>query len=492
MARTRSQPNHNDDLYFPNDVRIQEVSIIVGGEIFDVQRLLLQINLFEDLYSNTLSGSITLVDSVNLIGNAPFVGQEQFKLVFETPGFPSAKKLDLEFDIYKISDRNTGHTGDLTHATQTYTLHFVSSAYFANKQNRIRQAYTNLTISDMVKTIGSQIGIEIATEPTSGSQSFIIPGWNPFYAINWLANRARPATNPHAANYFFFEGLDGFNFMSLNHMVTRRPLVKYVYDIANQRLLPNTAAPAAKSGNDRQIMPEIRIMRNYQVIESGTTLDRVDSGMYASKLITHDLVRKKFCTFDFAYFENFKQLQHIEDFKSDDQGKRIEQDARAFAGFSKHGDKIESAVRFYPKHSFMHDGIADHDESQKWLLQRMSQLKAIEQLRLRVELPGDSNCRVGDVVIVEVPRPEFIKGYAYPDNRDPNISGNYLITNVHHIIELDNHRMIMELSKESLPPTSNESVIDKQDTATGVFGAALTALSDKLNSGAVLLKNIFK
>ena len=107
-------------------------------------------------------------------------------------------------------------------------------------------------------------------------------------------------------------------------------------------------------------------------------------------------------------------------------------------------------------------------------------------------MPGDSNCRVGDVVIVEVPRPEFIKGYAYPDNRDPNISGNYLITNVHHIIELDNHRMIMELSKESLPPTSNESVVDKQDTATGIFGGALAALSDKLNSGAVLLKNIFK
>ena len=188
MARTSSQPNHNDDIYFPNDVRIQEVSIIVGDEIFDVQRLLVQINLFEDLYSNTLSGSITLVDAVNLIGNAPFVGQEQFKLVFETPGFPSAKKLDLEFDIYKISDRNTGYTGDLAHATQTYTLHFVSSAYFANKQNRIRQAYTNLTISDMVKTIGYQIGIEIATEPTSGSQSFIITGCNHSYAITWLAN----------------------------------------------------------------------------------------------------------------------------------------------------------------------------------------------------------------------------------------------------------------------------------------------------------------
>lgn len=492
MATPVSQPNHNDDIYYPNDIRIHDITIIAGGEEWDVQRLLVQINLFEDLYSNVLSGSITLVDAVNLICNAPFAGHEKLILSFQTPGYPSSDRVNLEFDIYKISDRNTGSAGDLTDTAQTYTLHFVSSAYYANKQSRVRQAFTNLPISDMVKTIGEQIGIKIAAEPTTGVQSFIMPGWHPFYAINWLANRARPATNPHAANYFFFETLDGFNFMSLNHMITRRPNTKYVYDVSNIRQLPNTAASAAKSGADRQIVPEVRVMRSYQVMESGTTLDRVDSGMYASKLITHDLVRKKFATHDFSYFPNFSKLAHIEDAVWDTQGKRIEQDARAFAGYSKHGDKIESAVRFYPKHSFMRDGDADHDESQKWLLQRLSQLKAIEQLRLRAELPGDSNLRVGDVVIVEVPRPEFIKGNPYPENRDPNISGNYLVTNIHHIIEIDNHRMILELSKESLPPTSNESVIDKQDSATGIFGGALAALGDKLNSGAVLLKNIFK
>ncbi len=490
MVVSNSQPNHNDDIYYPGDIRIHDVRIVAGGEEWDVYRLIVQINLFEDLYSNVLTGSITLVDAVNLIGNAPFVGQEKLLLTFETPGFPSASEVNLEFDIYKVSDRNAGNAGDLTDTAQTYTLHFVSTAYFKNKQTRVRQAFTNMRISDMVKTIGAQIGIKIAAEPTGGVQSFIMPGWHPFYAINWLTNRARPDTNPYAANYVFFETLSGFNFLSLNHMVTRRADIKYIYDIANQRILPETSA--TKSGNDRQIIPEIRMMRSYQVIESGTTLDRVDSGMYASKLITHDLVRKKFCTHDFSYFPNFKQIAHIEDAISDDAGKRIEQDAKPFAGYSKHGDKIEAAVRFYPKHSFMRDGDADHDESQKWLLQRMSQMKAIEQLRLRVELPGDSNRRVGDVVIVEVPRAEFIKGNPYPDDRDPNLSGNYLITNIHHIIAIDNHRMVMELSKESLPPMSNESVIDKQDSATGIFGGALSALSDKLNSGAVLLKNIFK
>lgn len=490
MTTPNTQAAHSDDIYYPNDIRIHDVSIIVGKEIWDVQHLLVQINIYEDLYSNILSGSITLADSVNLIGNAPFVGQEQLHLVFKTPGFPNAREVELNFDIYKVSNRNVGSAGDLTDTTQTYTLHFVSRAYFGNQHNRIRQSFSRQPISDMVKKIGSTLGIDIAAEPTTGKQSFIIPGWHPFYAINWLANRARPETNPYAANYFFYETFDGFHFISLNHMVQRRPDVRYVYDLANLRLLDQQSN--AKAGADRQIIPEVRIIRNYQVLEYGTTMDRIDSGMYASKLITHDLVRKQFCSHDFQYGVNFKQLSHVEDFSSDSQGKRTKQDANAFAGFSLHGDKTESTIRFYPKHSFMYDGVKDHDESQEWMLQRMSQLKQIEQLRLRVELPGDSNRRVGEMVIVEVPRPEHIKGYVYPATRDPNISGNYIITNIHHIIEIDNHTMIMELSKESLPPTSTETAIDRQDAATSLVGAALAALSEKLNSGATLLKNVFK
>lgn len=490
-----SAPNQfskqDQDIYFPNDIRLIDVLVKVGNNIFDVKRLLIQINLYEDLYSNVLSGSITLADAVNLIGNAPFTGQEQLELTFKTPGFPSADEVNLTFDIYQVSDRNTGSNADLTDTVQTYTLYFVSQSYYQNKQLRIRQAFTKQPISEMVKKIGNAMGVDIAAEPTSGVQTYIIPGWNPFFAINWLANRARPSDNPHAANYFFYETVTGFKFISLNSLIRKRPEIRYVFDMANVRLTEGRAS-SLQSGRERLIVPECMIIRNYKIIKSGTTLDRIEQGMYASKLITHDLVRKQFSEHEFHYQQDFRRLPHIEDQRLDSRGSLIGQDAKPFPGISRHGGKTEAVVKFYPKHSFMFDDLPDYDESEKWVLQRTSQLRQLEQLRIRVELPGDSNRRVGDVVILDVPRPEFVKGFEPPSDRDPNISGNYLITNVHHIIEIDNHRMILELSKESLPPTSNQSIVDKLDLASTWFGSTLNKLGESLNSGKTLLRNIFK
>lgn len=493
MAEVPNQPVtklRDDDIYHPNDIRLKEVVLKVGNDKIDVKRLLVQINLFEDLYSNALTGSVTFADAINLIGNAPLVGQEELILTYRTPGFSGYKEVSLEFDIYQISERNTGSTADLTDTTQTYTLHFVSKSYYKNLQNKVRQAFRNQRIDEMVTTIGKQIGVDIKVEPTSGSHSFVIPGWTPFYTINWLANRARPEGNPYAANFFFFETIDGFRFVSVNSLVQNPVQVIYHYDPANFRKgIASQASVAA--GSSRLIIPELWGARSYAVMKSGDTLERIEQGMYASKLITHDLVKKQFRNFDFRYKEDFRRLQHTEDAVTDDKGIRTAQFPRPFSGSSRHSDKTESVVMFYPKHTEIFDGMKDYDESQKWVQQRTSQLRQLEQLRIRLELPGDSARRVGDVVVLDVPRPESPKGYDYPEDRDPNVSGSYLITSIHHVIELDNHRMVVELSKESLSPKSKASLTDLLDLASSTYNSAKKSLSDAFSSAKTLLKNIF-
>lgn len=478
----------DEGLYFPNDILLKDVIIKVGTKLIDVKRMLLQLNLFEDLYSNALTGSITLVDAVNLIGNAPFVGQEELLLTYKTPGFEGGEEVHLEFDIYQIADRNTGVSSDLTDITQNYTLHFVSKSYYKNLQTKVRQAFKNQRIEEMVRAIGQQIGIkDISAEPTSGKYTFVIPGWTPFYTINWLASRARPEKNPYAVNYFFFETINGFQFVSLNDLIQRPVQMRYVYAPANLRFHHSSEAGASRG----LVFPEFMGVRNFTILKSGTTLERIEQGMYASKLITHDLVRKQFSSFDFRYKEDFLRTQHLEDFNVDGKGVRIKQTPKAFPGISRHSDQTETLVKFYPKHSFLFDDLKDYDDSQKWVLPRNSQLRQIEQLRLRVELPGDANRRVGDVVIFEAPRPELVKGYNASESKDPNISGNYIITSIHHIIELDSHRMVIELSKESLPAKSKESIVDALDIAS-TLNSASRAVSNAFSSGKTLLRNIFK
>ncbi len=481
-----SQRGRTEELFFPNDVRLERIIISNGLRDVDVSQMLVRINIFEDLYNNVLSGSITLVDSVNLIGSFPFVGLEQVEIVFKTPGFAKRDKTELFFNVYQISDRITGSAAVGTEVTQTYTLQFISKAYFRNQQSRVRKAYTNTPISQMVKEIvGNRLNEDVDAEPTSGIQTFLIPSWTPFRAVNWLAARARPESHPEAANYLFYETVAGFQFRSINDIVQQTPTIRFVYDPANVRLTRDTGFTG-----ERLIQPEIQSVRSYTILQSGSTMERIDQGMFASKLITHDIVTKEFTSETFSYLDSFPHQKHIEDNLFDDKVQAVQQDAKPFPGSARHGRKFDSVVKFYPKHTELFDGVKNHDESEKWLLQRMSQMRQIEAQRIKIETPGLNFLSVGQTVILEVPRPENVKGREHPDDRDPEISGNYVITNIHHILGFDDHKMVMELSKESLPPRSEQGVADILDLSTTAETVGEFSPSDVIPGAGQFLERI--
>ena len=57
-----------------------------SGNVIDISKLVTAVNLYEDLYKSCITGDITIVDTNNIIMEAPVIGQEflGFKLI--TPG----------------------------------------------------------------------------------------------------------------------------------------------------------------------------------------------------------------------------------------------------------------------------------------------------------------------------------------------------------------------------------------------------------------------
>jgi len=461
-----SQRTRPDEAFFPNDVRLERIVITNGLNDVDVSAMLVSINIFEDLYSNTVTGSITLVDSVNLIGIFPFVGLEEVQVTFKTPGFGKRRSTELLFDVYAISDRNTGSTAEGTDVTQVYTLQLVSKSFFRNQKSRVRKAYSDMSIDEMVERITNNfLGQEVEVERTSGFPTYVIPGWTPFRTINWLSARARPDNNPYAANYLFFETVAGFEFKSFDSIVQEDPVIAFAYDAGNTRMAKNT-----QRTRQRQLVPELVNIRSYTILESAATMERIDQGMYASKLITHDIVTKQFKTNTFSYLDDFPRQNHVENKIADAGLDTAKQDAKPFAGGVRHGRDSDAVVKFHPKHSQLYDGVQNYDESEKWLLQRLSHMKQIEAQRIKIETPGLNFVGVGQVVVLNVPRPENIKGRLVPDDRDPEISGNYVITNIHHVLGFDDHKMVLELSKESLPAGSRQDRADIAELQVGQPG----------------------
>ena len=83
----------NPDYASPNfdgDFRLLELSLHSPNNVDVVQlnssSVLQQIEIFEDLFSNVLRGTLTILDSQGLAELFPFVGEETLIMTFFTPG----------------------------------------------------------------------------------------------------------------------------------------------------------------------------------------------------------------------------------------------------------------------------------------------------------------------------------------------------------------------------------------------------------------------
>ena len=70
---------HADDIQFAGDYRLdgiilhnhQNEGIDVDDKGIDIQKLVVEMNLYEGINKHSMSGSLVIADSINLIGNLP-------------------------------------------------------------------------------------------------------------------------------------------------------------------------------------------------------------------------------------------------------------------------------------------------------------------------------------------------------------------------------------------------------------------------------------
>ena len=111
-----------DRIYSAGDVIVDEIKLVsYSGFELDLRKIVGDFSIYEDLYSNTLSGSLVFPDSMNLVANTPIIGDEDLYITFYTPGV-DYKPRRVRFKVFKISSfvRGTGTT------TVAVRLEFVS------------------------------------------------------------------------------------------------------------------------------------------------------------------------------------------------------------------------------------------------------------------------------------------------------------------------------------------------------------------------------
>src|SRR5687768_18282682 len=74
------------------------------------------IQLFEDIFSPFISGSILFYDSLDLTSLFPFTGEETVRIKLHTPSFEGKSRvIDQTFYIYKRSEEHTSELQSRLH-----------------------------------------------------------------------------------------------------------------------------------------------------------------------------------------------------------------------------------------------------------------------------------------------------------------------------------------------------------------------------------------
>jgi hypothetical protein len=421
-----------EGLFKAGDVTFEKLHLLTqDGVELDLTQFLVELNIFEDIFSNAMKGTIVLVDSRNIINILGLKGEETLIVKLKTPSFDDTQVISKEFITYKISDRKVIRDNN----TQMFTIHFVSPELLLDTALPLYDPFSG-PVDKVIQYIFDEY-IKLKTDfkiltNTQNSVKFISPGWSPFKCINWLTSKAITQWDNNN-NLIFYESNKKFYLVSID------TLYENGASIGTYMISPANIDLATGKDVNRQMF----IVKEAKMISSVDQIKNVVSGYLSNRLVHLDIYNKEYKLVDYehtdyGYFEKSNNANKYFDTKL----------------FRKNTIRNPASnIKFYPKNEKLFDNFSGNvnEKMDEIHGNRLSSMLEATNLKLNILVPGRTDIEAGMVL-------DFI----FPDtttrgNDDSSLdlydtlySGKYLISAIHHRINKLEHMMSMEIVKRRL------------------------------------------
>ncbi len=427
----RSQEN----IKYPFEYKLRDLSLystLINKRV-SLMDIMGEVSIFENMFTNVMTGNIVVQESANLISNFPIVGHEKLDIVLFDPQQEDVE-IKKTFRVYNLSNINAPRQD-----IRTYIINFVSEELLTSMKTSISRSFSNRTISNMVQGIfSSDLDSEkkLSSDNTKNNHNIVIPNLKPLDAINWLSKRAIGEAN-EGANFMFFETREGFNFKSIESLVEKPSQETY-----NRKMSSTDVEPQRNVVRDdtQQTIETMLVTNTFDLLKN------IPIGMYASRVVVHDMIQRKTETLDFDYSKSFSDHSHIENSPRKDRwGLQEVQGVNPFDNNMLIGEKADD-YNTSPLSKQYHIVRFDKENNytEKVIQKRVSQMQQLQNIKYTITLPGDVKRNVGDIVTIDM---DSIQ--AGEQVEDKLHSGNYLVTSLRHSIKDDRHSMHMEVVKDS-------------------------------------------
>lgn len=415
----------------------------------DIKHLVQELNIYESMFSNAITGTVVIADTVNLIANLPIQGTERLTFKLATPGAHKASHVvdfseeGTPMQVYKLSNRQQGADG-----MQIYTLHFASREFLRNLRTKVSQAYSG-RIDQMVASIMQDPNYldsrnQLNYQKTRNQDKIVIPNKSPFSAINMLVKRAM-ANNSKSVGYYFYETTKGFHFRSWESMCVDElgnpRAVKQVFRYMPMKIKDPDVGD--KIEHDYTSVEDYKFVNNFHDVASNTVL-----GTYGHRVITHNIYDKSYKTDDYHYHNSFADTKHTDGPNPAIVDTPVDYDNKSIS------DYPESRVTLSSTTQFAHNedtGAFGTDVSQDGKTEGEREAQFHQQFagtRLQLTVKGQSYLEVGDVIQFDLLSVENKLNSS--GSLDPQYSGRYIIVKIRHRVGDHEFIQALECVKDSV------------------------------------------
>lgn len=443
---------------YPGSYKLKTVSISPSMRndrriAVEMRNLVPTLSLTESMLSDSIRGSMNVLDSSGLLEKYPIRGEENLYIEMED-ALGNIRKYN--FFVYRVDNVKISNNSD----TLSYTLHFVSRQRFLADQKRVTASF-NKPISGIAQEIFDRycrdvsysgpksrdgftdINKLLTVEETEGNVRLIIPRLTPMQAMKFVESRAYSSRSP-SCSFRFFESADSFYFVTDEFLVNKAVSEDKIFEFSYASNLPHDV------GNILQQMSNFNSMTNIARVD---TFDDMHSGAYKNKVVVLDIVNR---------VTNIAEPSF--DYTAAD-GDYFQTAGDVIDRVDKHSDSFISTVfnednarRFLMVRDFAEED-AGQLRGEQFLSQitsnRLSYFNNLGSLKLSSSGVGRLDITCGDLIRMELP--EYISVNRDP-KLNPQLSGVYMVEAISRVFDKENYTNHYTLVKRkwARQPTGEE------------------------------------
>jgi len=154
------------------------------GKQLDISAFVVQTVIYEDIFSNVMTGHMVINDAADLISRLPIIGTELITVAFRTPTMPVTSSIKKDFYISSIAERELGDK------EQNYVFNLIAIEGFVDSTTFLTSRLTGST-SDLIEKIYNEhlnVQKDLYIEQHTTKATVLPNHWTALKTINWLTN----------------------------------------------------------------------------------------------------------------------------------------------------------------------------------------------------------------------------------------------------------------------------------------------------------------